>query len=115
MRRPVLYLAAGATVLVAAAVPALWLQLTPGSTFGIPRDAQAVRGFDLLREAVGPGAVSPTQVLVDTGRAGGARDAARRARRSAGSPPRSGATRRSPRVYAAGGRRSSTRAAATRR
>jgi RND superfamily putative drug exporter len=40
--------------------------LTPGSTFGIPRSPQAIRGFDLLEHAVGPGAVAPAQVLVHT-------------------------------------------------
>jgi RND superfamily putative drug exporter len=79
MRRPALYLALGGTALVAAAVPAFWLELTPGSTYGIPRHVQAVRGFDLLREAVGPGAVAPTQVLVDTGCPGGTREARVRA------------------------------------
>jgi putative drug exporter of the RND superfamily len=73
MRRPVAYLAAGAAVLVAAAVPSLWLQTTPGSSLGIPRSPQAIAGFDLLRHAVGAGAVAPTQVAVDTGRPGGAR------------------------------------------
>jgi RND superfamily putative drug exporter len=67
MRRPLGYLALGAGVLIAAAVPAFALELTPGSADGIPRHPQSVRGFDLLRAAVGPGAVSPTQVLVDAG------------------------------------------------
>jgi RND superfamily putative drug exporter len=67
MRHPVAYLAAGAAVLVAAAVPAFFLQLTPGSTFGIPRSPESVRGFDVLRREVGPGAVAPTTVLVDSG------------------------------------------------
>ena len=49
-------------LLVAAAVPIFDLHLTPGSAEGIPRHPQAVRGFDLLREAVGPGAISPTQI-----------------------------------------------------
>jgi RND superfamily putative drug exporter len=78
-RHPLRYLAAGTAVLVAAAVPAVWLQLTPGSAFGIPRFPQAVRGFDVLRQVVGPGAIAPTQVLVDTHRPGGARTAAVRA------------------------------------
>jgi len=60
-------------VLVAAAAPALWLALTPGSSFGIPRFPQSVQGFDVLRAATGPGAVGPTQVVVDTGTDGGAR------------------------------------------
>jgi RND superfamily putative drug exporter len=33
-----------------------------------------VRGFDLLKQAVGPGALSPTQIVVDSGRERGARD-----------------------------------------
>src|SRR5204863_5866413 len=38
----------------------------PGSTFGIPRAPQSIRGFDVLRHAVGPGAVAPAEVLVHT-------------------------------------------------
>jgi RND superfamily putative drug exporter len=64
MRRPLVYLAAGATVLIAAAVPAIWIQLTPGSSFGIPRTPPAIHGFDVLRGAVGTGALSPTDVVV---------------------------------------------------
>jgi uncharacterized membrane protein YdfJ with MMPL/SSD domain len=76
MKRPLVYLAVGAAVLVAAALPATRLALTPGSTYGIPRFPQSVQGFDLLRAATGPGAVAPTQILVDTGRGGGARQPA---------------------------------------
>jgi RND superfamily putative drug exporter len=64
MAKPVYFLVAGTAVLVLMAVPALGLQLTPGSTFGIPRTSQSVRGFDVLRQAVGPGAVAPSQILV---------------------------------------------------
>ena len=67
MKRPFAYLAVGTAVLVAAAVPAFWIQVTPGSSYGIPRDSQSVRGFDLLQRSVGPGAVSPAQVLVESG------------------------------------------------
>jgi RND superfamily putative drug exporter len=73
MRRPIAYLAVGAAVLVAAAVPSLWLQTTPGSSLGVPRSPQAIAGFDLLRHAVGAGAVAPTQVAVDAARLGAAR------------------------------------------
>jgi len=66
MARPVLFLVGGVALLTAAAVPAFSLRLTPGSTFGIPRTPQSIRGFDVLRRAVGPGAVAPTQVLVHT-------------------------------------------------
>jgi RND superfamily putative drug exporter len=39
-----------------------------------------VRGYDVLRDAVGPGALSPSQIVVDSGRVGGVRD--RRVQRS---------------------------------
>ncbi|MGB2953338.1 MAG: MMPL family transporter [Gaiellaceae bacterium] len=73
MRRPAWFLAAGAALLVAAAIPVFGLQLTPGSAQGIPQTPQSVRGFNLLRHAIGPGTVSPTQIVVDSGRAGGVR------------------------------------------
>jgi RND superfamily putative drug exporter len=72
MRRPFAYIAVFGALLIAAALPALALELTPGTTEGIPRYPQSVRGFDLLREAVGPGAVTPSQVLVDAGAPGAA-------------------------------------------
>ena len=73
MARPLLFLLAGAAVLVALALPAFSLQLTPGSTFGIPRTPQSVHGFDVLQNAVGPGAVAPSIVLV-TAKEGTVRD-----------------------------------------
>jgi RND superfamily putative drug exporter len=76
MRRPTLFLASGAALLIAAAMPVFALKLTPGSAFGIPQHPQAVRGFNILREAVGPGALSPTQIVVDAGEPGRAKDSA---------------------------------------
>jgi putative drug exporter of the RND superfamily len=71
MRRPWTYVTTGSVVLALAAVPAVGLRLTPGSADGIPRFPQSVQGFDLLRRVAGPGALSPTQVVVDAGRSGG--------------------------------------------
>ncbi len=76
MQRPILFLVGGTTFMLLLAVPAFWLQLTPGSAEGIPRHPQAVHGFDILKGAVGAGALSPTQVIVDTGKPGGAADPA---------------------------------------
>jgi len=72
MRRPLAFLAAGALALLCAASPVVALKLTPGSAQGIPQHPQAVHGFVLLKNAVGAGALSPTQVIVDSGHAGGA-------------------------------------------
>ena len=71
MRRPLLFLGAGSVVLLLAATPALALRLTPGSPDGVPQTLPSVHGFDLLRSALGPGALSPTQVVIDSGREGG--------------------------------------------
>jgi RND superfamily putative drug exporter len=72
MRRPSAFLAGGAALLIAAAIPVFALELTPGSASGIPQHPQAVRGFNILKDAVGAGALSPTQIVVDSGRRGGA-------------------------------------------
>jgi putative drug exporter of the RND superfamily len=67
LERPVVVLLVSATLLVAAAVPTAFLHLTPGSITGIPRSLESVRGFELLRDRVGPGVVTPTYVVVDAG------------------------------------------------
>src|SRR5438552_1979710 len=74
MRRPLAFLGGGAVLLVAAAIPVFGLQLTPGSASGIPQFPQSVQGFDVLKHSIGPGAISPTQVVVDSGRPGGVHD-----------------------------------------
>jgi RND superfamily putative drug exporter len=51
----------------------LTLQLGPGSNEGIPRDIEAVEGYDVLADTIGAGATAPAVIVVDTGRAGGAR------------------------------------------
>jgi uncharacterized membrane protein YdfJ with MMPL/SSD domain len=71
MRRKWRYVLAAAALLLAIAVPVAWLQLTPGATAGIPQSPQSVRGLNALKSALGPGAIAPAQVLVDTGRPGG--------------------------------------------
>ena len=73
MQRPLVFLALGASVLVAAAVPLYDLHLTPGSAQGIPQTPQSVRGLNILRHAVGPGALSPAQIVIDSGRSGAVR------------------------------------------
>jgi RND superfamily putative drug exporter len=74
MRRPLAFLGGGAVLLLAAAIPVFGLQLTPGSASGIPQFPQSVQGFDVLKNSIGPGAISPTQVVVDSGRSEGVHD-----------------------------------------
>jgi len=77
MKRPQLPLALGAVLLVALAVPAARLRLTPGSLTGIPGSSESVRGYNALRNAVGGGLVTPTHVVVEGGGPAGARATAR--------------------------------------
>jgi putative drug exporter of the RND superfamily len=76
MRRKWRYVLAIGALLVAASIPVAWLQLTPGATAGIPQSPQSVRGLKVLEAALGPGAIAPAQVLVDSGRPGGVQDPA---------------------------------------
>lgn len=75
MRRPLPYLALGAAVLVAAAAPASFMQLTPASIAGLPRSLESIRAYELLRDRVGSGVITPIQIVADAGRPGGARAA----------------------------------------
>jgi putative drug exporter of the RND superfamily len=72
MRRRGAVLALGTALLLAAALPVFWLELTPGSLSGIPGSSEAMRGVQALSDGIGRGAVAPAQVVVDAGRAGGA-------------------------------------------
>jgi uncharacterized membrane protein YdfJ with MMPL/SSD domain len=74
MRRPILVATGTAALLLALAAPVLDLELGPGSNEGIPTHLESMQGQEILSEAVGEGATAPTQIVIDTGRAGGARD-----------------------------------------
>ncbi|MDQ4018666.1 MAG: MMPL family transporter [Actinomycetota bacterium] len=72
MRRPVAYATGTAALLVALTLPLLALELGPGSNKGIPQDLEGVRGLNVISDAVGEGALAPTTLAIDTGRADGA-------------------------------------------
>ena len=72
MRRPVLVASIAIVLLLLATTPVMALQLGPGSNQGIPQDLEAVEGNNVLTAAVGAGAVAPTDIVIDTGRPGGA-------------------------------------------
>ncbi|HET8651869.1 MAG TPA: MMPL family transporter [Gaiellaceae bacterium] len=74
MRRPATFATATTAGLVLLAVPVLSLQLGPGSNEGIPQNLEAVEGLNTLSDAVGAGALSPTDIVIDTKREGGAAD-----------------------------------------
>jgi uncharacterized membrane protein YdfJ with MMPL/SSD domain len=72
MRRPVLFAAGTTALLLALAAPVTALDLGPGSNEGVPQKLESVKGLNVLTAAVGEGALAPTEVVIDSGRAGGA-------------------------------------------
>jgi RND superfamily putative drug exporter len=76
MRRPVAVLVPTTLMLLVLAAPALGLRVTPGSFASLPGSTESVRGLAALRGGFGSGALTPTQIVVDTGSRGGARSPA---------------------------------------
>jgi RND superfamily putative drug exporter len=74
MHRPLVFAGATTAVLLVLAWPVTRLELGPGTNEGIPQDLEAVQGLNVLTAAVGEGAIAPTDIVIDTGRAGGASD-----------------------------------------
>jgi len=72
MRRPVLYTVVAGGLMIGLALPALGLHVTSGDNRGVPLTKESTEGFELLRETLGPGALAPNQILVETGRPDGA-------------------------------------------
>jgi RND superfamily putative drug exporter len=72
MRHPVPYLATGGAVMAALIIPATQLKLTGGDNRGIPKTTEATKGLALLERTLGPGSLAPNQIVVDSGRRGGA-------------------------------------------
>ena len=75
MRRPALVAGVTGGFLVLCALPAPLLSLTPGSSEGLPSQAQSVQGLELLERTLGPGTITPLVAVVDSGRPGGIRSA----------------------------------------
>ena len=75
MRRPALWATVAASVLIALAVPAFWLDVGPGTNSGVPQDLESTAALAVLGDAAGEGATAPTEIVIDTGREGGAASA----------------------------------------
>ena len=65
-----------AAVLIALALAATDLHLTGGDNRGIPITTEAARGLKIMEDTLGPGALAPQQVVIDTHRRDGVSDAA---------------------------------------
>ncbi len=69
--RPRTLLLCAVVLLVAPLVSVAGLTLTPGSTTAIPQGIEAARALNIVATRSGPGVITPLQVIIDTGRAGG--------------------------------------------
>jgi uncharacterized membrane protein YdfJ with MMPL/SSD domain len=72
MRRPWLWGGLAAAFLIALALSATGLRLTGGDNRGVPLTTEATRGLAVLERTLGPGALAPHQIVIDTHRRGGA-------------------------------------------
>jgi len=72
IRRPLLVLVTTLVILGGATFSIFWMQLTPGSVAAIPQDIQAARALTLVSGRAGPGAITPIEIIIDTGRSHGA-------------------------------------------
>jgi RND superfamily putative drug exporter len=67
MRYPKTFAIGTSALLLALTLPVLWLQVGPGTNYGLPAKLESVRGLQILTDAVGAGATAPTIVAVDSG------------------------------------------------
>ncbi len=67
MRRPWPYLLGSSALLLALAVPALWMDLGSSGATSLPRDAPSIRAADAVARELGPGALAPLRIVVDGG------------------------------------------------
>jgi uncharacterized membrane protein YdfJ with MMPL/SSD domain len=72
VRRPLVVLVTTFVILGGATFSIFWLQVTPGSLSAIPQNIQAARALTLVSSRVGPGAITPIEIIIDTGRSHGA-------------------------------------------
>jgi RND superfamily putative drug exporter len=76
MRRPLVWGGLAAAFLIALALAATGMHLTAGDNRGVPLTTESTRGLAILQRTLGPGALAPHQVVVDTHETGGAYDPA---------------------------------------
>ncbi len=67
IQRPKTILAFSLTLLVIGASSVLWLQVTPSALTSIPSSLESSRALSMVTDRVGPGIITPTQILIDLG------------------------------------------------
>ncbi len=72
MRRPIPYFIVSAGIMLILAAQVFRIDFTSGDNRGVPKTTEATQGLELLENTLGPGALSPSILVVDTGEPGGA-------------------------------------------
>lgn len=72
LRRPKLVLGASLLVIAVLGASLWWLQLTPASLTAIPASMSSAKAIRLATAEVGPGFLTPIEIVIDTGRMDGA-------------------------------------------
>jgi RND superfamily putative drug exporter len=67
--RPVRVALGALAILLLLMSSALWLQLTPGSVVAVPQNLQSTRALTLVSNRVGPGLITPNEIVIDLGHA----------------------------------------------
>ncbi|HEX7405844.1 MAG TPA: MMPL family transporter [Candidatus Nanopelagicaceae bacterium] len=70
IRRPKSVLLFALAVLAIAAGSVLWLQVTPSALTAIPGNLESSRAISMVTDRVGPGIITPTQLIIDLGKPG---------------------------------------------
>jgi RND superfamily putative drug exporter len=70
IQRPKSILAFSLAALAIGASSVLWLQVTPSALTSIPSSLESSRALSMVSDRVGPGIITPTQVIIDLGRPG---------------------------------------------
>ncbi|HJZ62235.1 MAG TPA: efflux RND transporter permease subunit [Miltoncostaeaceae bacterium] len=65
MRRPWPFLLGSSALMLALAVPVLWMSLGSSGASALPRDVASIRASDRLAAEFGPGATAPVRIVVD--------------------------------------------------
>ena len=68
IRRPISVLFFSIATLAIAASSIIWLQITPSSLTAIPAQLESARALSLVTERVGPGIITPNEIVVDLGK-----------------------------------------------
>jgi len=69
VQRPLRVMLCALGVLLLLMTSALWLQLTPGSVVAVPQNLPSTRALALVSTRVGPGLITPNEIVIDLGRA----------------------------------------------